>query len=304
MSTVRDLSNRLLRTMLTPPDKQGIQVSIVVPIGAIDATIALGDFTVAEDAALMRQGSILEADEELMRVIGYDPSTHVVEVLRAQYSTTPVEHEMPLFINMNPSYPMQSIFEAIRDNIIQLYPRLSSMRTVTPTREPDHSSFQGSYVWSIDDPRAVSVVETFIRGSKTAIDLDARIVDIDGVKVLVTNGRASDIDVRYRRNMAMATSMDDELYDLGLEEVWAVVVMIGAAADLVAGRDIPAAETDWIGKALEAENIRVGTRASLSVGLARYRELLIDRFSREQKGQETSKPKVHIADPFAQVPGL
>jgi len=304
MSTVRDLSNRLLRTMLTPPDKQGIQVSIVVPIGAIDATIALGDFTVAEDAALMRQGSILEADEELMRVIGYDPSTHVVEVLRAQYSTTPVEHEMPLFINMNPSYPMQSIFEAIRDNIIQLYPRLSSMRTVTPTREPDHSSFQGSYVWSIDDPRAVSVVETFIRGSKTAIDLDARIVDIDGVKVLVTNGRASDIDVRYRRNMAMATSMDDDLFDLGLEEVWAVVVMVGAAADLVAGRDIPAAETDWIGKALEAENIRVGTRASLSVGLARYRELLIDRFSREQKGQETSKPKVHIADPFAQVPGL
>jgi len=304
MSTVRDLSNRLLRTMLTPPDNQNIQVRLAVPIELHDLQVTLGDFTVSEDEALIRQGSLLEANEELMRVIEYDPTTRQVTVSRAQYSTPVAVHSLPLLLNMNPTYPMESIFEAIRDNIVQLYPRLSTIRTITPTREPNHLSFNGSYIWSIGDPRAVAVVETFERGSKTAIDIDARIVNIDGINVLVTNERVSDIDVRYRRNMGVATSMNDSLDDLGLEVVWGSVVMVGAAADLVAGRDIPAEDTKWIGKALEGENIRVGTRTSLAVGLARYRELLIDRFSREQKGQETSKVKVHIADPFAQVPGL
>jgi len=304
-NTIRNTCDRLLRTMLTPPDFQQIQVALSTPIlDATDGTVSLGDFMISEDEALLRQGSLVEAGLELMRVHDYDPQTRVIQVARGEYSTPMSGHDTPLLLNLNPSYPLYSIFEAVRDNIVTLYPRLSSVREVEAHGLTDLYGYPDKFKFDIDDDLAVGVVETFSWMTRQPTDVDARIVEIEGKKVLILDQPEERIMVKYRRKMGRALDMDDTLASLGVNDEWVAVIIVGAAADLMAGRDIPAAQTEWIGQALEAENIRVGTRGSISVGLARYRELLIDRLSREEKAQESNKVKVHIADPFAQVPGL
>ena len=52
---------------------------------------------------------------------------------------------------------------------------------------------------------------------------------------------------------------------------------------------------------LEAENIRVGQRLSLSAGLAQYRDLLIDRFSKEMSAEDAQNVQVQFTDPFSQA---
>jgi len=297
-ATLREVANRLLRTVLTPPDYQYAQVRLGAPVTSETVeSIMLGAFTISEDENLLRQGSLLELGEELVRVVEYDTVTKTVTVTRGEYSTPTSTYDTPMLINLNPSYPMQSVFEALRDNVTTLYPRLWTVRSDALT------AVSGS-VFAVPDPLTVAIVETYPNEGSSRVDVDARVVDfhpLAGGRAILTNVPVSNMWVRYRRRMAVATSLDDTLDELGVEDVWAQVVMFGAAADLMAGRDVSAAQTEWVGQVLQAENIRVGTRLSISGGLAQYRDILIDRFSKEMKAEESNQVKVHMNDPFTQV---
>ena len=85
--------------------------------------------------------------------------------------------------------------------------------------------------------------------------------------------------------MGKAVEESDVLADLGLDERWSTIVLIGAAADLLVGRDVPAAQTEWVKSVLEAENIRVGTRMSISGGLRQYHGLLLKAAMKEMKAE-------------------
>jgi hypothetical protein len=85
--------------------------------------------------------------------------------------------------------------------------------------------------------------------------------------------------------MGNVTSESQTLEEIGMDARWVGIVMVGAAADLFAGRDLPASQVEWVSAVLQAENIEVGTRASLSVGLARYRQLLLERAQAEMQAE-------------------
>ncbi len=298
-TTVREIVDRLLRTTLTPPDAQYAQVALSAPItDSVTTNINVGAFTISEDENLLRQGSLIEAGEELMRIVEWNPITRTLTVNRGEYSTPATTHPTPLLLNLNPTYPMRSVFEAVRDNIIQLYPRLWTVRA-------DSVVSVGDRVFVAPDPLCVAVIETYIGANgESPIDMDTRVVDYHpsaGGRALITNQHLDQMWVRYRRRMGVATSMDDTLESLGVEDVWSVVVMVGAAADLFVGRDIPQAQSKWISGVLEAENIRVGSRLSIAGGLAQYRNILIERLSSEMKAEESSGTKVHMNSPFQTV---
>lgn len=296
-STIKQLSDRLFVQMLTPPDAQYAQVQLAQDMLAGDTTMVLGDFTIVEDENLLRQGAIVEVESELFRVIDWDYSTRVATVRGGQYSTTPAAHTVPLLATLNPAFTQQTVFEALRDNIIQLYPRLFTVRTVELT------SVAGN-VFPVDDDLIVEVIEAWPEQAMTDTDIDARVVSYHpqaDSRAIITNVSLDVGWFRYRRRMAVATSPDDALEDLGVDDVWAMIVMVGAAADLFAGRDLPASTVQWVGGVLQAEGIPVGTRSSLSVGLARYRELLIARFAKETRGEDAHKIKVHQNEPFRSV---
>ena len=131
MTTIQDVSHRIFRTYLTPPDAQYVQFQLSNPVTIDAEEIVVGEFTIAEDENLLRQGSLLEFNSELVRVVSYESTTRVAAVQRAQYGTVAAAYDVPLLVNVNPAYPQQSVFEAIRDNIVQLYPKLSMVKHVS-----------------------------------------------------------------------------------------------------------------------------------------------------------------------------
>ncbi len=99
--------------------------------------------------------------------------------------------------------------------------------------------------------------------------------------------------------MGVPTSESDRLEDLGVDPRWAQIVVVGAAADLLVGRDVPQARTEWVQAVLEAENIRVGSRMSIAGGLRQYRNMLIQDAQAEMKAEY--RPRVNIRTAINQV---
>ena len=282
MTTVAQLIDRTYRTYLEPPDNRAVSCLLAADLDTVATTVMLKNFAVPEDEQLIRLGILIQVGSELMLAVGYDATPQTVTVLRGRANTEPTAHVVDDEVKLSPPYPRQSVFEAVADNIIGLSPRLFQVRTeqLTPT---------ASGVYGIADNLALSIIDP----------AGGQIVDYHpsaGGRAMIFTGGLGSIWVRYRTRCGEPASESDELVELGVEERWANIVMIGAAADLLVGRDIPATHTEWVGKVLKAENIRVGTRQSIAVGLAQYRQLLIDRFQKEQ-GNEY-QPKVRMLSPL------
>ncbi len=288
--TVASIMDRLFQQFLTPPDDQFAQVRLGANVtDTTTDTILLGGFTIPEDESLLRQGSILELDQELVRVVTYDPTTGSVTVTRGEYGTVRSTHTTPLLMNLNPPYTRASVFEAVADNIITLYPKLF---TVTQA----YLSTVSAGVYPIGDELAVQMLTAWGEGWSGSSELQGNIVDfhqLAGGRAIIMNEEvAGSLWFRYRRRMAKATSEDDVLEDLGVDERWVNIITTGSAADLLVGRDIPAAQTEWVKSVLEAENIRVGTRMSIAGGLRQYRNMLLDDASQEMRAEY--RPKIRM----------
>ena len=291
--TVKSIIDRLFVSYLTPPDAQFAQVRLGANVTDTEAqTILLGGFTIPEDEALLRQGSILELDEELVRVVSYNDVTATVTVTRGEYSTVPATHDTPLLINMNPIYTRASVFEAVADNIIMLYPSLY-------TAAHEYLSTVSAGIFPVNDELAVEVLSAWGDGWVGSSDIHAEIVDfhqLTGGRAIITNGAtAGSLWFRYRRRMGRATAEDNKLDDLGVDGRWVNIVMAGAAADLMIGRDIPASQTEWVKSVLEATDIPVGTRMSIGGGLRQYRNLLLNAAMKEMKAEYRTKVKMRVA---------
>ncbi len=287
--TVQSIMDRLFQSYLTPPDDQYAQVSLALDVDDTNTEIRLGKFTIPEDEALLRQGSIVELDQELVRVVTYDATSGAITVNRGEYGTVQTAHTQPLLMNLNPPYTRAAVFEAVADNIITLYPRLFT------TRQEFLTTVSGG-VYPTNDKLAVDVLSAWGEGWSGSTNVHAESVDfhqLAGGRAFITNHRGGGpLWFRYRRRMAKATSETDKLIDLGVDERWVNIVMTGAAGDLMVGRDIPASKTEWVKSVLEAENIRVGTRMSIAGGLRQYRNMLLDDASKEMKGEY--KPTVRM----------
>jgi len=294
--TVGSIMERLYLQALTPPDNQ----AMLVRLGAAVTTttqdeIILGGFSIVEDEALLRQGALLELEQELVRVLDYDAATSTVLVTRGAEGTIASTYELPLLMTLNPSYPRATVFEVVADNIIQLYPKVftTSEELLSPVTER---------VFSVPDDLAVTVLSIWPGDFSSAQEIHGEIVDfhpMTGGRALITNVWGGQVWLRYRRRMAKATAESDLLADLGVDERWVMIVLAGAAADLLVGRDLTAAQTEWVKNTLEAENIRVGTRVSLAGGMRQYRNQLLDNASAEMKAEY--RPKVRMRNAMREV---
>jgi hypothetical protein len=288
MSTVGDVMDRLYRSYLEPPDAQPAVALLDADIAANADTFTISQFMIPEDETLMAQGVVVEINSELILVGQYDPAgQEASNLVRGYANTTASTHSAGARIVLSPSFPRKTVFDAVADNILTLSPDLFTVGA-------DETQTINGYIAPIEDPLAVTVIDVHGSGIMP-YELMGQIIDFHpdiGGRALVLNRSAGDIWVRYRRRMGSAETETDTLESLGVEERWVNIVMAGAAADLFAGRDLPAAQTDWISATLEAETMRVGTRTSLATALARYRELLMSRARLEMRNEY--RPQVRM----------
>ena len=280
--TVGDVIERLYLTWLRPPDNQPMYVQLGADvIDATTETIILGAFAIVDDESLLRQGSLLELDHEIMLVVNYDATLNQVTVQRGQYNTVPVAHSVPLLMVMNPVYSRPAVWEAIADNIITLSPSLYTVKQ-------EYLTSIGGSVFPLSDTLAVELLTAWGDGWTSSRNIHGRIVDfhqLAGGRAIILNGGDGSMWFRYRRRMGKPSDEATELVDVGVDERWVNIVMAGAAADLMAGKDIPATHTEWVKSVLEAESIRVGTRISIAGGLRQYRNLLLEEATKEMDAE-------------------
>lgn len=301
MSTIGALIERLYRTYLYPPDHRPAQAHLDGAITNSDTTIVFKNFVIPEDEELVRGGAIIEMGSELAQLRDYDPVTlTATNVIRGVMGTTAVNHADDDPILLSPPFPRLSVFEAVADNIISLYPRLYTVAAAEIVSV-------GAGIAPMDDDLAVEVVEAWVGGYDGTQDIDARIVDYHpsvGGRALVTNLQVGDIWVRYRKRFGEPADESATYASLGLEPRWVNIVMLGTCADLFAGRDLPASHVEWVEAVLQAENIPVGTRSSLAQRLASYREYLIEAAKKEMRAEYRAKThmrqaaQVRVRSPF------
>lgn len=295
MSTVGALIERLYRTYLYPPDNRPAQTFLQTTITDVATTLVLTSFLIPEDQTLMTAGVIIEVAQELMQVTAYDDATLTATVNRGVLGTTAVAHTSGDVITLSPPFPRMSVMEALADNIITLYPKLYTVQTLSlsPT---------GGRIYALPDPLAVEVISCWPDAYFSDTEIDAEIVDhtaIVGGRSLITNLDAGEIWVRYRKRFGEVVDEDSTYLDLGLEDRWVNIVMVGAAGDLFAGRDLPASITDWVGKTAETEVVPVGSRSQLARQLAAYRTYLLDQAAAEMRAEY--KAKMHMRGNFKVV---
>lgn len=281
--TVGSIIDRLYVQYLTPPDAQHAQARLAGNVATPQQdSLLLSGFTIPEDEALMRQGSLLEIDQELIRVVDWNSETLTVLVERGEYGTPAGTYTLPILASLNPPYPRVAVFEAVSDNIMTLYPRLFTVRTL-------NLAPSGYKVYALPDESAVAVQRIWAdEYMDESMELHGEIVDYHpeaGGRALLTNYPIGTVWLKYTRRMLKATSEDDTLEDIGMDERWVNIVMAGAAADLLAGRDITAVHAEWLKNTLEAENIRVGTRTSIAGALRQYRNMLLEDAAKEMRAE-------------------
>ncbi len=287
--TVAAIVDRLFRTYLYPPDAQPAQCLLDGAITDVATSIVFDNFVIPEDELLMAAGVVIEIDLELIRVLTYDSVTTTATLVeREVMGTVKASHADNTTVILSSSFSRLSVFQAVADNIITLYPRLYTVTTgaVVPI---------SNGIAALDDALAVEVVECWEDGLSSATDYDARIVDYHaavGGRALITNLAGGQVWVRYRRRFGDAADETVTLVSLGMEERWVNIVMVGAAADMFAGRDLPASETRWVGAVFEAATIPVGTRSQLARQLLQYKEHLIKQAQKEMRAEY--KAKTHM----------
>jgi len=286
--TVGAIVDRLYRTYLYPPDYRPAQCLLDTGIDSSIVTVILGSFALPEDEELLNVGAQIEIGSELMQITAYDENTTTATVIRAAGGTTAAAHVAGDVVTLSPPYTRLSALEAVADNIQTLYPRLYTVNAKLVTSV-------GRGIFDIDDDLAVEVVESWPDSMSSTVDVDSRMVDYHpavGGRAVISNVIAGSLWVRYRRRFGSALTEVDTLEALVMDDRWVNIVMAGAAADTIAGRDISASHTEWVGGALQAENIPVGTRSSLARQLAAYREHLLTQATKEMRAEY--KAKTHM----------
>jgi hypothetical protein len=289
--TVGDVVNRLIRTYLYPPDYEPPRVRLLANIDDSIETFRLQDFQVPEDKELLRIGILIEFGRELMRITDFNGIDEIT-VKRAQLGTDADAHTTDVFGILAPSFPRHSIFQAVRDNIVILYPQLFTVS------QDNLVPIQGN-IAAIPDELAVEVLSIWPDNFSSTLELEGKIVDYHpsvGGRALITSMHNGAVWLRYKRRFGIAELETDLLEALGMEDVWANVVMAGAAADLFVGRDIPASSVEWISGVMAAENVPVGQRTSIAATLTSYRDLLIERYTKEMRAEY--KPRIHMKNAF------
>ena len=302
MTTVSALIDRLYRTILEPPDFQPHMGFLSSAMTTASTTVTFDGFSLPEDEQFLALGRLIEIDSELMRVSSYEPTSKTATLHttggRNKEGTTLATHDAGAVVKIGAPWSRLSVFEAIRDNIISLYPRLYTVRT-------SFVSHVGGGGYPINDELAAEVERAVPDGDFGMTNIHGRFVDqhsFTGSRAFVTtSGHYGNLWLTYRRRFDVADAETDTLSNLGVESVWEWMILVGAAADLLIGRDIPQAQQDFIGSQIEAETKPPGTEQSIAARLRQYRDYLLDGFAAEMDAEY--QPRVVMRNPFGEITG-
>ena len=321
MSTnIGNLIDRIYREYLEPNDD--IQSFSILRGGmdadATDTTVEYeSDYLTSEEIDLLEPGAVVEINRELMLVTALNTSAEQLTVKRAFRGTTLAAHVVGDVMRINPVFPRNTVFDAVSDQIHNLYPTLFSVETKTVTASDGYTLLgtydsPGSNNYLVSVLKAISQYTDFSSGSdQTGVVFQPVSVELitlpnpftytdsNGTErtVTYTSGpnvvnalqfysisQGHTVYVTFKKKFLDVKDYDSDgdiedttLTEIGLETEYEPIIMAGVAAQMVSGRDIPTATIENITQSMQLANFPVGSATSVRNSLLQYQQVLIQQ---------------------------
>ena len=278
MAAVSTLVDRIYRDFLNKPDDLSAFSRLdgaMSDTTGTTLTYESGLFS-SEEENLLGNGAIVEVDQELMLVTAANTSTRTLTVSRGYAGTTAATHADETNIFINPTFPRKSVFDALADNIVRLYPSLYNVTTTNVTSGSTYAEVPAS---------TVEVLTSYVQNASGEQYTSAGIELLRDFPPSTTNtavqfyntSTGKTVHLVIKRKFVRPTSETVDLAtDCLISDEYEQIVMVGAVADIVGATDIDASTQEFITEKLAAESYPVGSGERLRNALLRLRSLLID----------------------------
>ena len=317
MSTdIAGLVDRVYREYLEPMDDLTSYTTLATEVNTSATSIVFdGDLLTQEEEDAMDAGTIIECEQELMRCTALDTVNNTVTVVRGVLGTTAATHVVGKVIKIAPVFPRKNVFDAVCDQIKNLYPTLFAVETKSITSKVGYIPLDGSTDNHLIAPiKAISQYTDFSAGSDETGTVFAGVAvelvdlpnpftytDADGVSQTITysnNGpnnvkavqvynvnAGHTVFVSFKKKFVTPTSESDTLSTVGLEDEYEPIIMAGVAAQLIAGRDIPTATADYITDQMGTSNFPVNSATSIRNSLLQYQRALVQQARKDLRAR-------------------
>lgn len=319
-ATIGDLVDRTYREYLEPMDDIVSYTTLTTGVNSSATSIEFeGNLLSVEEEDALDAGAIIEIDQELMICTALNTVTNTITVTRGARGTTAASHTAGDLIKIAPPFPRKNVFDAVCDQIKNLYPTLFAVETKTVTAAVgyellgDHGSDQDNNNYLVAPLKAISQYTDFSAGSDSTgiryqgvsvelIDLPNPFtyVDSDGVsrtKTYTTGPnvvhaiqtynilQGHTVYVTFKKKFIDPTAETDTLTTIGLEDEYEPIIMAGVAAQLMSGRDIPTATTDYITDQLATQSFPVDSATRIRNSLLSYQRALIQQARKDLRAR-------------------
>ena len=278
MAAVSTLVDRIYRDFLNKPDDLSAFSRLDGAMSDTTGTSLVyesGLFS-SEEENLLGNGALVEVDQELMLVTAANTSTRTLTVSRGYAGTTAATHADETNVFINPTFPRKSVFDAVADNIVRLYPSLYNVTTTNVTSTSTYAEVPAS---------TVEVLTSYVQNASGEQYTSAGIELLRDFPPSTTNtavqffntSNGKTVHLVVKRKFVRPTSETVDLAtDCLISDEYEQIVMVGAVADIVGATDIDASTQEFITEKLAAESYPVGSGERLRNALLRLRSLLID----------------------------
>ena len=311
MANIGNLVDRTFREYLEPMDDLVSYTTLSTGVNdSITSIVFDGDLLSIEEEDALDKGTIIEINQELMICTDLNAVTNTITVKRGMKGTTAVAHTAGDLIKISPPFPRKVVFDAVKDQINNLFPTLFAVETQSVTAGTGYTLLgthdsPGTNNYLVSILSSISQYTDFASGSDSTgaifqpvtsslIELPNpfTFTDSDGVSRTITYttgpsvvhaiqfqsiAQGHTVHVTFKKKFIEPTSESDTLSTVGLEAEYEPIIMAGVAAQLLAGKDIPSATTDYISDQLAVSNFPVGSANSVRNSLLQYQQLLVNQ---------------------------
>lgn len=296
-TTIENLIDRTFREYLEPMEDM---VSYTVLSGTLsnsDTSVGFnGDLLSIEEEDALDAGTIIEIGQELMICTELNAVTNSITVTRAARGTTATTHDAGDVIKITPQFPRVNVFNAVKDQIENLYPTLYAVETQTISSAVGYVALVGADDNRIVAPlKAVSQYQELDAGNQTTVQFRGVAMELIDVPTTVTasgkvvqfSGVSTGVNVHctFKKKFGEVSLETTTLADVGLETEYEPIIMAGVAAQMIAGKDIPTYTSDYITEQMAVTNYPVNSSSNIRNSLLQYQQVLINQARKDLRAR-------------------
>jgi len=296
-TTIGNLVDRVFREYLEPMEDVVSYSYLTSGIDASTTTIPYdGDLFSTEEEDALDAGAIIEIGQELMYSKDLNVVTNEITVQRGARGTTAAAHSLGSIIKITPQFPRINVFNAVKDQIENLYPTLYAIETQTIASAVGYVALTGDDDNLIVAPlAAVSQYTSLDAGNETSVQFRGVAMELIDVPTTVTasgkvvqfSGVSSGVNVHctFKKKFLSITDEASTLANIGLETEYEPIIMAGVAAQMISGKDIPAYTADYITEQMAITNYPVNSSSNIRNSLLQYQQVLINQARKDLRAR-------------------